>query len=101
MRARRHQATHHGPIHSASNNVAERTIGALTNAVRAMLHDQSSFAEISPFCTASNVRNRTPTKALDRHTPYEMLYNMKLDLADFRTFGAYVPLSTRGDEENG
>ena len=31
---------------------------------------------------------RTPTKALDGRTRYEMLYNVKPDIADLRAFGA-------------
>ena len=78
------------PYHPASNGVAERTIGVLTNTVRAMLHDaglpKSLWAEA--YRTATYVRNRTPTKALDGRTPYEMLYDVKPDLADLRAFGA-------------
>lgn len=78
------------PYHPASNSVAEYTIGVPTNAVRAMLHDaglpKSLWAEA--FSTATYVRNRTPTKALDERTPYEMLYGVELDLAHLRAFGA-------------
>ena len=105
MRARRHQATHHSPIHPASNSVAERTIGTLTNAVRAMLHNVALLELLwaEAFWTAMNVRNRTPIKALDGHAHHEMLYNMKVDLADlcaFSTLCAIVDPSGE-DEENG
>ena len=33
------------------------------------------------------VRNRTPTKALDGRTPYEVLYEVKLELVDLYAFG--------------
>ena len=42
------------------------------------------------FSTATYVRNRTPTKALDGRTPYEMLYDVKSDLADLRVFDAPI-----------
>ena len=75
--------------HPASNGVAEHTIGVLTNTVCAMLHDvglpKSLWAEA--YCTATYVRNRTPTKTLNGHTPYEMLYDVKPALADLRAFG--------------
>ena len=101
MRARRHQATHHGPIHPASNSVAERTIGTLTNAVRAMLHNVALLELLwaEAFCTAMNVRNRTPTKALDGHAHYEMLYNIKVDLADLCAFGTLCAIVDPSGED--
>ena len=67
------------PYHPASNGVAERMIGVLTN--RRMCYDpQLRPAEIpwqEAFSTAKYVCNRMPTKALDGLTPYEMLYNVK------------------------
>ena len=38
------------------------------------------------------VRNRVPTKALDGHTPYRVLYDMKLELEILCTFGALYPI---------
>ena len=77
------------PYHPASNGIAERTIGVLTNAVCAMLHDSglpnALWAEA--FSAATYVRNRSPTSALKGSTPYEMVYDMKPDLANLRTFG--------------
>jgi len=80
--------------------VAERAIEVLTVAARAMLHDaglpQILWAEA--FSIATYLCNRTPTRALDGLTPFELLYGMKPDLADLRTFGApcmIAELSTR------
>ena len=59
-----------------SNGVTERTIGVLTNAVLAMLHDsghpKSLWAEA--FNTATYVHNRSPTKALGGRTRFEALH---------------------------
>jgi len=78
------------PYHPASNGVAERAIEVLTAAARAMLHDaglpQILWAEA--FSIVTYLRNRTPTRALDGLTPFELLYSMKPDLVDLRTFGA-------------
>ena len=78
------------PYHPASNGVAERAIGVLTNAVRAMLRDSglpgSLWAEA--FITAAYVHNRTPTKVLKGLTPFEARYGMEPDLAHLRAFGA-------------
>jgi hypothetical protein len=60
-----------------SNGVAEHTIGALTGAVRAMLHD-------SAFNTATYVHNRTPMRAPGGRTPYEVLYGTKPDISHSR-----------------
>jgi transposase InsO family protein len=60
------------PYHPVSNGVAEQTIGVLTGAVRAMLHDSglpdSLWAET--FSTAVYVHNRMPMKTLDGCTCY-------------------------------
>jgi len=78
--------------HPASNGVAECAIEVLTVAAHAMLHDaglpQILWAEA--FSTVTYLRNRTPTRALDRLTPFELLYGMKPDLADLRTFGDHA-----------
>ena len=48
-----------------------------------MLPIWANWAEA--FSTATH---RTPTKALDGRTPYEMMYDVKPDLADLHGFGA-------------
>ena len=50
----------------------------------------SGHAEIwaEAFSTATYIRKRTQTKALAGGTRYEMLYNVKPDLAELRAFGA-------------
>ena len=78
------------PYHPASNGVAEQVIGVLTNIMQVMLHNSGLpkclWAEV--FSTAMYVHNRTPMKALDRLTPYEVLHGIKPGLADLCAFGA-------------
>jgi len=78
------------PYHPASNGVAECAIGVLTATARAMLHNAGLPKKLwaEAFSTATYLRNRTPTRALDGLTPFELLYGMKPDLADLRAFGA-------------
>ena len=61
---------------------AERAIGVLT--ATAMLHGTSLPKKLwaEAFSMATYLRNRTPTRALDGLTPFELLYGMKPDLAD-------------------
>jgi hypothetical protein len=79
------------PYHPASNRVAERTIGVLTGAVQAMLHDTGlpKFLWAEVFSTAATyVHNRTPTKALGGLTLFEVLYSMMPDIRDLHAFSA-------------
>ena len=73
-----------------SNGVAERTIGVLTKAVRAMLHDSGlpKFLWAEAFNTATYVHNRTPMRALGGRMPYEVLYGVKPDVSHLHAFGA-------------
>ena len=73
-----------------SNGVAEHTIGVLTNAVCAMLHDSGlpRFLWAEAFNTATYLHNRTPTRVLGGRTPYEVLYGVKPDVSHLRAFGA-------------
>ena len=75
-----------------------REIRVLTSAVCAMLNNlglpKSLWAEA--YNTATYVRNRTLTSALDGRTPYEMVYGVKPDLADLRAFGALCAIVKPG-----
>ena len=84
------------PYHPASNGVADRAIEVLTAAARAMLHDAGLLQKlwVEAFSTATYLCNRTPMRALDGLTPFELLYGMKPDLADLRTFGAPCAIAT-------
>ena len=66
-----------------SNGVAERTIGVLTNAARAMLHDSGLPKSLGAeaFNTATYIHNRTPTKGLCGRTPFEVLCEAKSDVS--------------------
>ena len=83
------------PYHSASNGVAEHAIGVLTATAHAMLHNVSLPKKlwVEAFSTATYLCNRTPTRALDRLTPFELLYSMKPDLADLWAFGALCAIA--------
>ena len=72
------------PYHPASNGVAECAIGVQTMTARAMLCDTSLPKKLwaEAFSTATYLCNRMPTRALDRLTPFKLLYGMKPDLAD-------------------
>ena len=48
-------------------------------------HAEIPWAEA--FSTATYIGNRTPAKALDGRTYYEMLYDVKLDLANLHSLG--------------
>ena len=75
--------------HPASNEVAECTIGVLTNAAHAVLYNSGlRILWAEAFNTVTHVRNRTPTRALDGRTPFEVRYGAKPDLAHLRALGA-------------
>ena len=60
----------------------------LASAERAMLHrlGMPKFLWAGAFSTVTYLGNRTPAKALDGRTYYEMLYDVKLELASLRAF---------------
>jgi len=55
-----------------------------------MLHDSGPPDSLwaDAFNTATYVHNKTPTKATDKRTPFEVRYGAKPDLAHLRAFGA-------------
>ena len=55
-----------------------------------MLHDSGLPKPLwaEAFNAAMYVRNRLPTSALKGSTPYEMVYDVKPDLANLRAFSA-------------
>ena len=77
------------PYHPALNGVAERTLGVLTSSVRVKLAESGLLKSLwaEAYNTATYVRNRTITSALDGRTPYNIVYSVKPDLADLRAFG--------------
>ena len=73
-----------------SNGVAEHTIGVLTNAVRAMLHD-SGLPRIlwaEAYNAARYLHNGTPMRELGGRAPYEVPYDVKPDVLRLGAFGA-------------
>ena len=81
------------PYHPVSNG--EATIGVLTTAAHAMLHDASLPEKLwaEAFSIATYLHNRTSMRALDGLTPFELLYGMKLDIADLQAFGALCTIA--------
>ena len=83
------------------NGVAERLNRTLVEMVRSMLADselpKSFWAEA--LATATYLRNRSPTKAVEGKTPYEALYGMKPKVQHLRVFGciaySHVPKHER------
>ena len=83
----RHELT--VPKTPQQNGVAERLNRTLIEMTRAMLAGsnlpQNLWAET--LSTAVYIRNRSPTKAVKRMTPYEALHGRKPDVGHFRVFG--------------
>ena len=79
------------------NGVAERANRSIVERARSMLYaanlDHSFWCEA--VCTAVYLKNRSPTKALDNVTPYELWHGKKPSLDHLRTFGckAYSHIS--------
>ena len=89
------------PYCPEQNGVAERLNRTLVEMVRSMLADselpKSFWAEA--LATATYLRNRSPTKAVEGKTPYEALYGVKPKVGHLRVFGctaySHVPKHER------
>jgi hypothetical protein len=64
------------PYTQHKNGVAERTIGVLTRKARSLLLDSRAPTEFwaEAICTATYLHARTPNRAVDGKTPYEVLH---------------------------
>ena len=49
------------------------------------------MGRLEAFSAATYARNRTPTKALGRRTPYEAVYGVVPDVSNLRAFGGPSP----------
>ena len=84
------------------NGVAERMNHTLVETIRAMLADsklpKSFWAEA--LSTATYLRNRSPTRAVQGMTPYEVWNGRKPNVSNLRIFGcnayAHIPKDERG-----
>ena len=77
------------PYTQHQNGVSERTIQTLQNIARSMLFDAQVEVELWPEAmkTAAYLRNRFPTSALDKMTPYEAWFGRKPSLAHLDHLG--------------
>ena len=83
------------------NGVAERLNRTLVEMIRSMLADcqlpKSFWAEA--LVTATYIRNRSPTKAVEGKTPFEALYGEKPKVGHMRVFGctaySHIPKDER------
>jgi transposase InsO family protein len=80
------------PYSPSQNGVAERFNRTLLELVRAMLIERNlpSFLWDEAVSHATYIRNRSPTRALDKTTPYEAWTGKKPDVSNFREFGCDV-----------
>lgn len=96
---RRQLTVEHTP---QQNGVAERANRTLVEMARCMLLQSklplSLWAEA--INTASFIRNRCPTKALDNKTPFEMWNQRKPHLGFMRTFGTKATALRKGVKGN-
>ena len=85
------------------NGVAERKNQTISEATRAMLHDQGlpKFLWREASNTVVYVQNRFPHQALDSKTPEEVFTGHKLDVSHFIIFGSlmyfHVPKENRSN----
>ncbi len=91
----RHETT--VPYTPEHNAVSERLNRTLVEKARTMLADSSLPLEYwaEAVCTATYLKNRSPTKAVENMTPYEALTGKKPSLRHLRIFGCkamvYIP----------
>ena len=82
-----HQTT--TPMNPEQNGIAERMNRTIVETARSMLHHAklptSFWAEA--VSTAVYLRNRSPTVALSKKTPFECWYNVMPNLSNLRVFG--------------
>lgn len=69
------------------NGLAERINRTLVERARCML-SKELWAEA--IATAAYIVNRSPTKAIDCRTPFEMWSGKKLDISHIKIFGSEV-----------
>ena len=74
------------------NRVAEQLNHTLVETVRTMLVE----SKLDAMSTATYLRNRSPTKAIEGMTPFEALYGKKPDVSHLQAFGRVCyPLDER------
>ncbi|KAK8930554.1 hypothetical protein KSP39_PZI016901 [Platanthera zijinensis] len=71
------------------NGVVERRNRTVMEMARTMLQHTNCPNNLwgEATATAVHILNRSPTKALDNETPYELIFNHKPSVAHLRTFG--------------
>jgi hypothetical protein len=87
-----HQSS--APYTPEQNGVAERMNRTLVEMIRSMLHQQDTPLTFwgEALQTAVHIRNRSPSSAINGHTPFEIWHNRLPDISYFRIFwcDAYV-----------
>lgn len=75
------------------NGVAERASCTIVEGITAMLNEAHLPASFWVYALSAfvHVRNRSPTSALLRSTPYKRWYHRKPDVSHLRVFGCYNP----------
>ena len=92
----RHERT--VPKTPEQNGVSERMNRTLVEMARSMLQGQSRKLWAEAVNTAAYLRNRSPTNALDRKTPYEAMNGKKPDVSHLREFGCECFVHVPKDE---
>ena len=93
------------PMNPEQNGVAERMNRTIVETARSMLHHAklptSFWAEA--VATAVFFRNRSPTIAVSKKTPFECWYNAKPDVSNLKVFGciANVHIADRNRHKEG